>query len=559
VISVGDLVADRYRIDRVIGQGGMGVVAAATHVQLGERVAIKVIRQEMARDDAFVARLMREARASATVGTDHVCRVFDVGRLPSGEPYLVMELLEGSDLARVIAQAPLSIATAADYVLQACVALSRAHAAGIVHRDLKPGNLFLTKQLDGQPRIKLLDFGIAKAPGDDLSLTHTAATLGSPRYMSPEQLRSARDVDPRTDIWSLGVILYELVSQRVPFPAESITELAVKVTVDPPQPLDVEPGFHAVIWKCLEKPVERRYQDVAALAADLVRFASPVGAAAAKMIGAARPRAEPSRAVVDSNAATVAGSGALAVSAPQRKSRAWLGVVGAVAIAGGAGAIALWPKHEAARVAADAPRPMPIDARAIDAPSPDAAIVIDAAPAAADIAAQLRAAYQAKQWDKVMAYGHQLSRKGRLTKDIDQLYAQASQAIIEEAQPAIMEKLEYRDCAAARALEKTAFARADKWDNEIDKRIRECEDAHPTTDHDIAQAIEDLEYVKAINLGEGVLAHDPKNQGVLEQTGMAACYAKDAPRAQKYLNALTNSETREARLDLCRGMGNDVH
>jgi len=230
------------------------VVAVATHVQLGQAVAIKVLHDELASDATFVTRFLREARACAALRSDHVCRVSDLGTLETGAPYLVMELLDGSDLSRVVAAGPLPIAVAADYVLQACIALAEAHAIGIVHRDLKPGNLFLTRA----GRIKVLDFGIAKAPKDELALTRTAHVLGSPRYMSPEQLRSPRDVDLRTDLWALGVILYELVSQRVPFPAESITELAVKVAVDPPQPLDVDPAFRAVVWRCLEKAAGAR-------------------------------------------------------------------------------------------------------------------------------------------------------------------------------------------------------------------------------------------------------------------------------------------------------------
>ena len=151
----------KLRVDRVIGRGGMGVVAVATHVQLGQRVAIKVAHDELAADPAYVARFVREARACASLRSEHACKVHDVGQLPSGAPYIVMELLEGTDLAAAIAHRPLSVAVAADYVLQACVALAEAHALGIVHRDLKPSNLFLARRLDGTPLVKVLDFGIA--------------------------------------------------------------------------------------------------------------------------------------------------------------------------------------------------------------------------------------------------------------------------------------------------------------------------------------------------------------------------------------------------------------
>jgi serine/threonine protein kinase len=251
VLAVGSLIGGRFRIDQILGAGGMGIVVAATHLELGHRVAIKLLRDEMAQSPTLVERFLREARSVVGLRTEHVCKVTDIGRLDTGTPFIVMELLEGVDLQHVVHKQPLPVTTAVEYVLQACVALAEAHAAGIIHRDLKPANLFVTRRLDGGPLVKVLDFGIAKALADTgAHLTHQSA-MGSPGYMSPEQIQSARDVDVRTDLWALGVTLYQLLSSRMPFPAASHTEIAIKVATEPPAPLDVDPALRAVIWKCL--------------------------------------------------------------------------------------------------------------------------------------------------------------------------------------------------------------------------------------------------------------------------------------------------------------------
>ena len=253
----------------------MGIVVAATHIELGHQVAIKLLRDEMAQSPAIVERFLREARSVVALRTEHVCKVSDIGRLDTGAPFIVMELLEGVDLQQVVTKQPLPVTTAVEYVLQACVALAEAHAAGIIHRDLKPANLFVTRRLDGGPLVKVLDFGIAKALADTgANLTHQSA-MGSPGYMSPEQIVSARDVDVRTDLWALGVTLYQLLSARMPFPATSHTEIAIKVATDPPSPLDVDPALRAVIWKCLEKRPADRYANIGELVLALARFGGP--------------------------------------------------------------------------------------------------------------------------------------------------------------------------------------------------------------------------------------------------------------------------------------------
>src|SRR5580693_5088524 len=271
MLEPGALVAGKLRIERILGQGGMGTVAAATHVGLDQRVAIKVLKPELANQPDVVARFVREARAAAKLRSEHVCRVTDVGETEDGETYIEMELLEGQDLASLIGIRPLAVEVAADYIVQACVAIAEAHHLGIIHRDLKPANLFVTHRLDGSALIKVLDFGIATAPSaEDFKITKTTTVMGSPGYMSPEHLRSARDVDVRSDIWALGVILYEAVSGKLPFSATSITELAVKVVMDEPEHLaDVDPRYAAIVARCLKKPPDERYQNVGDLAAEL--------------------------------------------------------------------------------------------------------------------------------------------------------------------------------------------------------------------------------------------------------------------------------------------------
>ena len=209
-VRPGDVLAGKYRVDRVLGVGGMGVVVAATHLQLQQRVALKFMLDAGLAQPTQVERFGREARAAVRLRSDHVARVLDVGTLETGSPYIVMEYLDGSDIGSVLEQrGAMPVDMAVDCVLQACDAVAEAHALGIVHRDLKPRNLFLTTRNDGRALVKVLDFGISKhTTGSDLSLTRTTEIMGSPSYMSPEQFRSAKLVDERTDIWALGAILY---------------------------------------------------------------------------------------------------------------------------------------------------------------------------------------------------------------------------------------------------------------------------------------------------------------------------------------------------------------
>ena len=271
----GAVLAGKYRVERVLGAGGMGVVVAAHHMQLDERVALKFLLPEALENPEAVARFLREARAVVKIKGEHVARVSDVGQLENGAPYIVMEYLEGSDLAGWLKQrGAMPVELAVDFILQACEAIADAHALGIVHRDLKPANLFCVQRSDGQLSIKVLDFGISKVMTPGASgghMTRTSALVGSPSYMSPEQMQSSKGVDTRTDIWSLGVVLFELVTVRTPFEAEAVTELAIKIAIEPAPPLrafraDVPPGLELAVATCLEKDRSRRFQTVGDLA-----------------------------------------------------------------------------------------------------------------------------------------------------------------------------------------------------------------------------------------------------------------------------------------------------
>jgi serine/threonine protein kinase len=281
-VSVGDLIADKYVVESVIGEGGMGVVVAARHLELDQRVAIKFLLPAIAEQELAAQRFRREARAAAKIRGEHVCRVLDVGSLEQGVPYMVMEYLDGCDLAQELTRRQrLPVEEVVDYVLQACEALAEAHSAGIVHRDLKPGNLFLAMSADGTRRIKVLDFGVSKFLMEfgsaSPALTKTSSLVGSPIYMAPEQFDGSKRVDERTDIWALGIVLYELVTGTTPFEAETIAQLISSVLHAKPMPLAergvfVPDGFEAIIEKALSKQSTDRFSSVSELAVALVPY-----------------------------------------------------------------------------------------------------------------------------------------------------------------------------------------------------------------------------------------------------------------------------------------------
>jgi serine/threonine-protein kinase len=280
---LGSVLAGKYRVEGVLGVGGMGVVLSVTHLVLHERVALKVLHAEGARP----ARILREARAAAKLRGLHVARVLDAGVLADGGPFVAYEHLSGQDLGDL--ELPLPVSQAARLVLQLCEALAEAHRAGIVHRDLKPSNVFLTTAPDGSMVAKLLDFGLAKFVDEPTSeLTQSAAIVGSPLYMAPEQIRDPRHVDARVDLWALGVLMHELLSGRRPFEGQSSTAVLAAVAADAPIGLaehapQAPSELCALVAECLIKDPNERLSNLAELAQRLAPF-TPGGAEHAERV-----------------------------------------------------------------------------------------------------------------------------------------------------------------------------------------------------------------------------------------------------------------------------------
>jgi serine/threonine protein kinase len=291
--AVGSLVADKYVVEGALGSGGLGAVIVARHRALNHRVAIKYLKSG-GKESTIVERFLREARLSAQIQSDHVVKVHDVGELADGSPFMVMEYLEGGDLSDLIQDRGVPIATAVDYVLQACDGLAEAHALGIVHRDIKPENLFLAQRTNHVPVVKIIDFGISKVTSKNRAmnwahLTSENERFGTPVYMSPEQLRSSTDVDGTTDIWALGVVLFELITGELPFNGGDVPQLCTSILTSPPRRLSalcpaVPQRLEGVILKCLEKDARFRFRNIAEFAQEIARFGPPEAAERVKRI-----------------------------------------------------------------------------------------------------------------------------------------------------------------------------------------------------------------------------------------------------------------------------------
>ena len=412
----GALIAGKYAIERVLGDGGMGVVVAAHHLELGERVALKFLLPEMATNPEARKRFVREARAAARIKGEHVARVLDVGVLDEGTPFIVMEYLEGNDLGRLLeTRGALAVADALHYLLQACEAVAQAHAVGIVHRDLKPANLFLTTGPDGSALVKVLDFGISKSTSvfaRTLSpdITTVNASVGTPPYMSPEQARDAGTVDARSDVWALGAILYELLTAKPAFDGDDLPALVMMIATEEPPALeslrpDVPVALAAVVRRCLRKNRDERFANVAELARALEPFAP--GEARLSVARIARILGHdslPPPATIDAPP-----------SVRERRS-GWLAVAVAGALTASLFGGFAWSKRAARSPVASAIAPLPLDPPVADAPhasaSPPAMSSATSSPARPRPAATARAR-------RVNAAADALERRSRVLAPIE--------------------------------------------------------------------------------------------------------------------------------------------
>lgn len=272
---VGATLENKYRLTAKLGQGGMGSVYKGEHTVIGKTVAVKFLHTRFVGQKQVVQRFYREARAAAAIGHENIIDVVDVGISQEGDPYLVMEYLEGESLADMLARVgPVSIEAACGVMEPALLALSAAHAKGIVHRDLKPDNIFLVFRDGGPPKVKLIDFGISKVAGGADKLTRTGSVMGTPAYMAPEQARGDADLDHRADVYAMGVILYEMLTGALPFPGDTFASIMARILTEKPlPPLEVRPDFprvvEPIVMKALEKDPAARYQSAAELLAAL--------------------------------------------------------------------------------------------------------------------------------------------------------------------------------------------------------------------------------------------------------------------------------------------------
>jgi len=387
-VAKGEIVAGKYRVGKVLGRGGMGVVVGAVDLDLGRPVAIKFVLGSHLENDQAYERFRREARATARIENPHAVRVYESGRHKNGEPFIVMERLKGAVLQQVLEGGPLPVSEAVTYTLQACEGLAAAHATGMVHRDVKPGNLFIEDRTDGTRLLKILDFGLAKSIGS-ASLTGSERILGSPKYMSPEQIDSPHTVDARSDIWSLGVVLYEALTGQGPFNGSSLLVICAAILHTKPEAPssirgDIPSELDDVVMRCLAREPGERYADVGELSTALEQFAVPAMAGSANRVQRTLT-AEPSVDIADDDELGDDGVNSnpsvTPWAPPRRDSPSWprlaLGAL-AIATAVAAGAWLSKPPAEAAPVtaggaAATAPPQPPTPSPAQRAASPTAA------------------------------------------------------------------------------------------------------------------------------------------------------------------------------------------
>jgi serine/threonine-protein kinase len=375
---VGKTVAGKYRLVRLVGSGGMGDVYEAQHQGIGRRFAIKFLHQLLAGNSEVVARFQREAQAAGGLENENIAAVVDIGTADDGVPFIVMEYLEGEDLARLLVRSgPLSVPRASFIAIQACRGLAAAHGRGIVHRDLKPENLFICKRNDGSDQVKILDFGIAKFHAST-NLTQTGTTMGTPFYMSPEQARGAKEVDLRTDIYSLGVILYEMLSGTKAHPGDSYNEILYHVLTQEPTPLDgirpgLPPGLSAVVAKALAREVADRFASAIEFITALIPFAGRAVTPAHSQVGLAPVAGVTMNSPVSLPAMLAATP--IASPAPDAttslRPRPRVGLWAAVtAVALLAAAMVWWPRHRGPEQMAEVPKPAPVLAPTAPDPMP---------------------------------------------------------------------------------------------------------------------------------------------------------------------------------------------
>jgi len=333
-LEPGAWIADRYRVMRKLGEGGMGILYACLDSVLSREVAVKLMQRSLAAEPLLAERLMQEARLAAQLRR-HVAQVFDCGMLETGEPFIVMELLSGQDLYAVLRESgPLSPHEVASVMLQVCDGLSEAHEKGIVHRDLKPENLFCANEPDGTSMIKIVDFGVSKQlRGRQIrAQTNPTESVGSPQYMSPEQISSPSEVDARTDIWSLGVVMFELLTGALPFNGAGPAQVCASVLTDAVPTIsryrsDVPPALEFIVQRCLEKNREQRFANVDELAGALKAFEASGDLRPSRFTSTRPP---PVDVYVDEAESEVE---------PPRPRRRWIGGLMWVAVLGGCAAV----------------------------------------------------------------------------------------------------------------------------------------------------------------------------------------------------------------------------